>query len=188
MTQVSQRKTQSAPRADRLRFALQMAQQARKVGERIQELRTERRWSRPEFARRLEGVSTGNDVYRWERGAHMPRTSTLEAIAETLGTTVGDLHEGPMADREPKDGVPDPWAEELDYELDYTKIAISDRHWLEQRLDQLEAGLERIETIILDLQDREPAEAPASPGEILERIGEAGEDAEADEEAGAQHG
>jgi transcriptional regulator with XRE-family HTH domain len=76
-----------------------MAAQAEKVGRRIEELRKERGWSKAELARRLPGVSTGNDVGRWEKGQHLPRTDTLDAIAGVLETTVADLYAGRVADR-----------------------------------------------------------------------------------------
>lgn len=113
MTQTAQRNSQSANREARARFALQMAEQAAKVGARIAELRTQRGWSRPELARRLPGVSTGNDVYRWEGGQHMPRADTLEAIAEVFDVTVADLHSGPSEDADaevPAAPAPDPFA------------------------------------------------------------------------------
>ncbi len=123
----SQRNSQSASRAERLEFALQVAKQAERVGGRIAELRQERGWSRPELARRLPGVSSGNDVYRWEKGKHLPRSDTLDAIAEEFGTTLEDLHAGPIAERperEPTpdligqlDGEPPPWAVELRREV-----------------------------------------------------------------------
>lgn len=61
----AQRKTQGNFRKARLRFALQMVEQAQKVGGRMEELRVERGWSKAEMARRLPGVSDGNDVRRW---------------------------------------------------------------------------------------------------------------------------
>ena len=97
MMQIAQQKTQSATRAARLRFALQMAEQAQLVGARIAEEREAREWSRPELARQLPGVASGNDVYRWETGKHLPRSHALEAIADLFGITVADLYAGPAA-------------------------------------------------------------------------------------------
>lgn len=93
--QVAQRKTQSASRAARLRFAAQVAEQTEKVGRRIAQERQARKWSRPALARMLPGVATGNDVYRWETGKHLPRADTLDAIAEAFDIKVADLYSGP---------------------------------------------------------------------------------------------
>jgi transcriptional regulator with XRE-family HTH domain len=46
------------------------------------------------MARELTGLATGNDVYRWERGKHMPRLDTLEAVAKLFGIEVADLYAG----------------------------------------------------------------------------------------------
>lgn len=84
-----------------------MAKQAKAVGGRIHELRTGRGWNKAEMARRMPGLASGNDVGRWEKGQHLPRSDTLEAIAELLGTTVADLYAGPAAERPAKGPVPD---------------------------------------------------------------------------------
>lgn len=87
-------KTQSAHRAARARFALQMAQQAKKVGDRIAYERDQKGWSKAEMARQMPGTVSGNDVYRWESGKHMPRSDTLDAIADLFGISQADLHAG----------------------------------------------------------------------------------------------
>lgn len=84
-----------------LRFAAQVAEQTQKVGARIEAERKMRNWSRPELARQLEGIATGNDVYRWETGKHMPRSDTLDAIATLFGITVADLYAGPVVQSKP---------------------------------------------------------------------------------------
>lgn len=94
-------------RTERAAFALQMAEQAERVGGRISELRQERGWSKAEMARRMEGLTSGNDVSRWEKGQHLPRSDTLEAIASLLDTTVADLYAGPIAQRESAGPTPD---------------------------------------------------------------------------------
>jgi transcriptional regulator with XRE-family HTH domain len=84
-----------------------MAEQAERVGGRISELRQERGWSKAEMARRMEGLTSGNDVSRWEKGQHLPRSDTLEAIASLLDTTVADLYAGPAAERDDRGATPD---------------------------------------------------------------------------------
>lgn len=132
--QVTQQRTQSANRAARLRFALQMAEQAQKVGDRITQEREKRKWSRPEMARQMPGVSTGNDVYRWENGKHLPRADTLEAIADLFEIEVCDLYAGPVDDAEPEPKQGD---------LDQLSGPVS-RAELEERVGPLRSGLAEV--------------------------------------------
>lgn len=92
--QITPQKTQSARRAAQARFALQLAEQAHNVGERIRYEREKREWSKAELARQLPGVVSGNDIYRWESGKHMPRSDTLEGMAELFGISQADFHAG----------------------------------------------------------------------------------------------
>ena len=59
------------------------------------------------MARRMPGVSTGNDVYRWEAGKHLPRADTLEAIAALFEIEVADLYAGPVPDEPPQRPTPE---------------------------------------------------------------------------------
>ena len=111
MMQTAQHNSQSAHRAARLRFALQMAEQAQRVGDRIAQEREKRNWSRPELARQMPGLSTGNDVYRWESGKHLPRSDTLEALADLFEISVADLHAGPVNENGQLE-ISDPFATE----------------------------------------------------------------------------
>lgn len=133
MRQSAQRKTPQLGREGRLRFALQVAEQAKRVGGRIAELRREKKWSKAELARQLPGVSSGNDIRRWERGDHLPRADTLDAIAGALETNVADLYSGPMASRKSKAGAPD-----LMRRFNGSRFQL-DR--IEQRLIRIEAAL-----------------------------------------------
>lgn len=63
-----------------------------------------------ELADELPGKTEGKDISRWENGKHRPSPDTLAAIADLLGTTVADLHAGPVAGRETKGPTPDPFA------------------------------------------------------------------------------
>jgi len=96
------------PTTDRvalLRFQAQMADMARKVGARINELREERkaedpRWTQDYLGRQVEDHLNGTQVSRYERGENMPNEKRLERIAEVLGTSVADLYAGPSNERE----------------------------------------------------------------------------------------
>lgn len=97
-------KTDSPNRADLLRLALRMAEEAQLIGGRIRERREELGLKQRELAERLPGKTEGKDVSRWENGRHRPSPNTLAEIAKVLETTVGDLHAGPVKSREaPKD-------------------------------------------------------------------------------------
>lgn len=97
-------------RAGRLRLALRMAREAENIGGRIKELREGQKMTQRELADQLPGKTEGKDISRWENGKHRPSPDTLAAIAKILGTTVADLHAGPIADRKEKGPTPDPFA------------------------------------------------------------------------------
>lgn len=125
-------KTDSSNRAARLRLALCMAREAEAIGARMRELREEMGLTQRELAKLLPGKTEGKDISRWENAKHRPGTDTLDHIAEVLGTTVADLHAGPVADREPQGPTPDPFARP-----DPTLAALKR---IEERLSELEAG------------------------------------------------
>ena len=58
-------------------------------GERIEQLRRERGWTKLEFARRL-GVHDRH-ISRWEKGKNRPMGRTLEKMAEVFGVTADEL-------------------------------------------------------------------------------------------------
>lgn len=87
-----------------------MAKEAENIGGRIKELREEQRMTQRELADQLPGKTEGKDISRWENGKHRPSPDTLSAIADALGTTVADLHAGPIGTRPDKGPTPDPFA------------------------------------------------------------------------------
>lgn len=99
-------KTDSSNRANHLRLALRMAQEAENIGGRIRELRNQQGMTQRAFAELLPGSTEGKDVSRWENGRHRPSADTLSHIADLLGTTVADLHAGPMSGRAEADAPP----------------------------------------------------------------------------------
>lgn len=76
------------------------------LGRRIERRREELHLSRAEIARRMPGKVNENQVYRWERGKHLPKPDTLEALADVLGVSVAEL----MAPEPDKTSTPDPFA------------------------------------------------------------------------------
>jgi len=87
----------SKNRADLLRLAARMAEEAELIGSRMAERRGELDLTQREVAERMAGSTQGSDVSRWERGKHRPEP--LAEIAKALETTVADLISGPLADR-----------------------------------------------------------------------------------------
>jgi transcriptional regulator with XRE-family HTH domain len=87
-----------------------MAREAEAIGARMRELREGMDLTQREFAHRLPGKTEGKDVSRWENGKHRPSPDTLGHIADALGTTVADLHAGPLAERKTRGPTPDPFA------------------------------------------------------------------------------
>lgn len=89
--------------ASRRRFELMAAAYLERMGERIRARREELGLSRADVARLMPGKTNENAVYRWEKGLHRPNDDTLEALAEVLKTTVGQL----LADEPDKSLTPD---------------------------------------------------------------------------------
>ena len=84
-------------RVQRARFALQMAEFAKKLGARMRERREELkrddpRWTQDYAARQVRDDLTGAQYARWERGEVMPREDTIKEIARVLGLTMDDLY------------------------------------------------------------------------------------------------
>lgn len=111
-------------RAQRARFAAQMAEITEKIGGRIRQLREARkandpRWTQDYLARQLPGTRTGTEVSRWERGEVKPRDETLEQIADVLDVGVAELYAGPAtADPiPPLDALSAPTSAELAAEI-----------------------------------------------------------------------
>lgn len=87
-----------------------MAREAENIGARMKELREGLGLTQRELAEKLPGKTEGKDISRWENGKHRPSPDTLAAIADALGTTLQDLHAGPLAGRKDKGPTPDPFA------------------------------------------------------------------------------
>lgn len=60
------------------------SEQAAQIGARLRERREELGLTRRQLSRRMEGLATENDLYRWESGLHKPQDDTLAAIATAL--------------------------------------------------------------------------------------------------------
>lgn len=87
----------SKRRADLLRLAARMAEEAELIGRRMAERREELGLTQREVAERMPGSTQASDVSRWERGKHRPEP--MPQIAEALETTIADLVSGPLAER-----------------------------------------------------------------------------------------
>lgn len=64
----------------------------REMGQRIEDLRTERRWSQERLGRKV-GTSR-HQVGRWENGTHMPQLGHLIALSAALEVTIDELVSG----------------------------------------------------------------------------------------------
>ena len=80
-----------------------MAEQSRKVGARIAELRSQRGWEQKHLVARMAELGdtaiNTNQLSRYENGGALPREKRLELFAEALDTTIADLQGGPAAER-----------------------------------------------------------------------------------------
>lgn len=88
-----------------------MAEQARKFGGRVREIRDERRWKQRDLVARMaelgdQALNT-NQLSRYENGGAMPSEQRQVWFAEALETTVADLHSGPLAERAEPTRAPD---------------------------------------------------------------------------------
>jgi transcriptional regulator with XRE-family HTH domain len=86
-------------RVQSIRFALQMAEFATKIGSRIRDLRlarkeTDPRWTQDYAARQIRDDLTGAQYARWERGEVMPREDTLKRIADVFDVEIESLYAG----------------------------------------------------------------------------------------------
>jgi transcriptional regulator with XRE-family HTH domain len=133
-----------------------MAEQAQRVGDRIAYERKARNWSRPQMARELTGLATGNDVYRWERGKHMPRLDTLEAVAELFKIEVADLYAG----------VPDDSSAPADADLSDELAKAEPGSKVEEMLQEL---LDQQAQLLADVSEVRSEQERLSP--LLERLG-----------------
>ena len=80
-----------------------MAEQARKFGGRIAELRNEKGWTGRQLVERMaelgdRSINT-NQLSRYENGGAMPGEQRQERFADALETDVADLVSGPLAER-----------------------------------------------------------------------------------------
>lgn len=62
----------------------------KKTGERIRELRRERRLKVCEVAEYM-GFESEQAVYKWQRGDSLPTVENLYALSRLFGTTVDDI-------------------------------------------------------------------------------------------------
>jgi transcriptional regulator with XRE-family HTH domain len=76
-----------------------------RMGVRIRERREEMGLSRADVAREMPGKVSENQVYRWEKGLHQPKSDTLEALAGVLERDVSYF----MATPPDKTDTPDPF-------------------------------------------------------------------------------
>lgn len=88
MRQVVSVRVPKTNRAEALRFQLVAAEYLERLGERIRERREELRLTREEVARAMPGKTSGNQVYRWEKGLHQPGPENLQALAGVLRVEV----------------------------------------------------------------------------------------------------
>lgn len=93
----------STERVALARFALQMADQARKFGARVAELREKHEWKQRDLVARMnelgdQAINT-NQLSRYENGGAFPHEGRQTVFAEALETTVHDLMLGPEAER-----------------------------------------------------------------------------------------
>jgi transcriptional regulator with XRE-family HTH domain len=72
----------------RLRLTLAMAEHVERIGARIRARREELGLSRRALAKKMAGIVTENDIYRWERGQHKPGDDKLEALGLALEVDV----------------------------------------------------------------------------------------------------
>lgn len=96
----------STSREQRARFALQMAEQARKFGARVAELRAERDWRQRDLAERMQDLGdkaiNTSQISRYETGnGPLPEERRRQFFAGALETTEADLLLGPIEEREP---------------------------------------------------------------------------------------
>lgn len=81
-----------------------MADQARKFGARIAELRNAKNWTGKRLVARMaelgdDSLNT-NQLSRYENGGAFPNEERRERFAEALGTDLGDLYAGPIDERQ----------------------------------------------------------------------------------------
>jgi transcriptional regulator with XRE-family HTH domain len=154
--QTAHRQMPSTSRAELARLAVQMSEEAERIGKRMREIREGMRSSSPrsrnpwpsqaEMAGRLPGNVQGAEWSRWETGRHRPDPDHLPEIAEVLETTVGDLYAGPMADRDEETRSADSPLEALSAPASAEEVAdLRERlGWIENALEAMAAaqGLE----------------------------------------------
>ncbi len=68
------------------------------IGDKISQLRRERKWTQSELAERA-GI-TQNQVSRIEKGKTRPRGSTIQGLADALGVDPEDLENNPIFEEE----------------------------------------------------------------------------------------
>ena len=85
----------SPNRAETLRLAARMAEEAETFGRQVRRHRKARGWTQRELAARLEGKTEGKDISRYEKGHHLPSENTRLAIARALGVALADLYAEP---------------------------------------------------------------------------------------------
>lgn len=144
----------STQRERAARFALQMAEQARKFGARIAELRDERGWKQRDLVAAMaalgdQAINT-NQLSRYENGGAMPGEQRQSWFAEALETTVADLHAGPLEERPQSEETPDLMA------------TLNGASEIAQRLDRMEKMLVGLQTDLAEIgvalaRDRAPA-------------------------------
>ena len=148
----------STARERRARFALQMAQQAHKVGGRIAEIRVKQGLKQRDLVARMaelgdQALNT-NQLSRYENGGAMPNETRLSRFAEALETTVEDLHAGPIAERKPPKTSADG-----DGPLDQLGLA-ADFAAIRRQLDRIMEVMEENQNSLKVLLQHHPYPAP----------------------------
>jgi transcriptional regulator with XRE-family HTH domain len=146
----------STRREREARFALQMAEQARKFGARVAELRDEKRWKQRDLVAAMAALGdqslNTNQLSRYENGGAMPGEQRQSWFAEALETTVGDLHAGPLEER----GAPEPTPDVLG------ALSAGVPPELQAQLDRIEETLVELRTDVAGLGVQlEKSRAPA---------------------------
>lgn len=144
------------------RLALRMAAQARKFGARVAEIREDDRgWTQRQLAERMNDLGdrsiNTNQVSRYENGHTFPGERRQEVFAEALETTVADLLQGPLAEREEQSReTPDPFAQPAGADERLDQLA--------DQISELQAGIAAVVRVLADDAERR-AEAAESRAE-----------------------
>src|SRR4051812_45219376 len=88
MRQAATKRVPMTSRAQALRFETMAVEYLERMGARMRERREELGLSRDLVAREMGGLTTGNQIYRWETGRHQAGPEALERLAGVLKVDV----------------------------------------------------------------------------------------------------